>query len=113
MAEDVRVAKAALEKSVGSLLDKADDCFDRAKAGHAQAESQHDIADTQHKNADKVDANADRLETLGQALIDDALELKGEIEFADARGGHTLPGGTAGIRPKPGALPPKPEPTGS
>lgn len=98
------VAKAVLDKSVGSLIDKAEDCFDLAKAGHAQADKQHEIAVTQHQNADKVDANADHLETLGNALIGDALELKGEMEFVAARTSQTLPGGTAGIPLKPGSL---------
>jgi hypothetical protein len=104
MADQMSIAKAMLDKSVEGLIDKAEDCFDLAKAGHAQADSQHEVAATQHQNAEKVDANADRLETLGRALVGDALELKGEMEFVAARASHTLPGGTEGIRLKPGSL---------
>ena len=76
----MRVAKAKLGKSVEALMENAEDCFDLAKVGHAQADKQHEIAATQHKAAD---ANADHLETLARALVDDAVELKGEIYIAD------------------------------
>ena len=79
----MRVAKAKLEKSVEALMENAEDCFDLAKVGHAQADKQHEIAATQHKAADAADANADHLETLARALVDDAVELKGEIYIAD------------------------------
>ena len=104
MNEQARSVQVAIEKSVGKLLDKADDCFERAKADHALAENQHQAAETQHDVADKVDASADSLEALGQALVDDAVELKGEIEFGAARGSHVSPGGTPGIPLKAGEL---------
>lgn len=107
MSEQMRSAKIAIEKSVGKLIDKADDCFNRAKAGHALADDQHGIAETQHKNADKVDALADHLESLGQELVNDALELKGEIEIASVRATHTLPGGAEGTPLKAGSLTPR------
>lgn len=81
-----------LEKSVGVLMDKAEDCLDLAKTQHATADQQHDTADkldtlakTQHEIADKQHASADKLDTLGQALTADAVELKGEMEIAAGR----------------------------
>ncbi len=83
----MRVAKTKLGKSVEALMENAEDCFDLAEAGHAQADKQHahadkqeEIAATQHAAADGVDANADHLETLARALVEDAVELKVEIE---------------------------------
>jgi hypothetical protein len=64
--------KEVLQKSVDVLMDKAENCLDLAKA-------QHKIADKQHDSADK-------LETIGHALEDDAVELKGELEMVAGRG---------------------------
>ena len=58
MGEQLNIAKVVLEKSVDTLIDKAEDCFDRAKAGHEQADKQNEIAEVQHQNADKVEASA-------------------------------------------------------
>ncbi len=81
MGERMQISSAVVEISIGKLMDKAGDCLDRAKSGHALAVDQHELAETQHQSADKVDAHADRLEKLGHALIDDALELKVKWNF--------------------------------
>ena len=92
----MRVDKAKLEKSVETLMESAGECFDLAKTGHAEADKQHDLATAQHAVAAGVDAHADHLETLGQSLVDGAVELKGEIESEDVRGSVSVPGATPG-----------------
>ena len=99
MSDQVRVGKAALEKSVDDLMTKAEDCFNRAKVGHAEADSQHVIADSQHLHAEKLDVSADHLETMGHGLIGDALEIKGEIEVAKLRNTQTLSGSAIASAP--------------
>ena len=88
----MRIEKIVLEKSANSLLAKAEDCFDLAKTQHVEADAQHDIADTQldaaarqrrigiqqHEGADKLDASADKLDAVGNALVDNAVEMMGE-----------------------------------
>lgn len=88
----MRIDKVVLEKSADALLEQAEDCFDLAKTQHKLAEHQHEIATLQQQNADKqqgiaarqhCDADqltdkANKLDALGHALIDNALEIKGD-----------------------------------
>jgi hypothetical protein len=78
-------AKERLEKTVNALIDKAEDCFDLAKAQHKAADLQHVLADKQHENADKLDTSADKLDTVGDALTNDAIELRGDLEIEARR----------------------------
>ena len=73
-----RTEKALLEKSVEVIMEKAEDCLDLAK-------TQHEIADQQHAIADQQQDSADKLDTLGHALIAEAIDLKGEMEIVAAR----------------------------
>jgi hypothetical protein len=102
----MRVDRGKLEKSVETLMESAGECFDLAKAGHAEAGKQHDLAATQHAAAEGVDANADHLEALGQSLVDGAVELKGEIENEDSRASVSVPGATPGGPSQPRAVKP-------
>ena len=56
----------SLKKSHDVLIEKAEDCSDLAKVQRATADKQHESA---HK-----------LEKLSQALVEDAAEIKGEME---------------------------------
>jgi hypothetical protein len=71
MGGDMQIRKALLEKSLEVLLEKAGDCSDLAKAQRASADKQHESA---HK-----------LEKMGQALEDDAAELKNELGMDGGR----------------------------
>jgi hypothetical protein len=89
----MRIKKIVFEKSANSLLAKAEDCFDLAKTQHVETDAEHNIADTQldsaarqkrigmqqHEGADKPDASANKLDSVGNALVDNAVEIMGEI----------------------------------
>lgn len=80
--------KKLAEKSVAVLMDKAQDCFDVAK--------------TQHEIADKQSDNADKLDTIGNALVDKAVDLNSELVM-DAN--RTSP--RIHLREPPDGVPPK------
>src|ERR1700726_1011234 len=95
--KQMRFEKERLEKSVNALMDKAEDCFDLAKTQHKSADQQHDIADKQnklaqeqHENANRLGTSADKLDTVGQALEDEAISLKGELEMDAVRNSPRL-----------------------
>lgn len=101
--------KKLAEKSVAVLMDKAQECFDVAKDQHKIADKQHEAADKQqeaanmqHEIADRQDNNADILDTMGNALVDDAVDLKSELEL-DAN--RTSP--RIRLREPPDDVPPK------
>jgi hypothetical protein len=88
----MQIDKLLLEKSAEALVERADDCFDLATTHHAMAEHQHEVAKRQQENADmqrgiavrqhvdadKLEAKADKLDALGNELLEDAAEIKGE-----------------------------------
>ena len=79
-------AKRQSKKSEQKFLDKAKDCQDLANALHSASDQQHKIAESkndtshaQHHNAFKLNANANKLDKVSEALVADAVELKGEL----------------------------------
>ena len=74
----MRIEKEVLENTIKKLTRKAQDCFTRAEAQHTIADTQADIADAEH-------ASAEKLESLGHSLIEDAIQLKGEIDHDDVK----------------------------
>jgi hypothetical protein len=92
----MKIEKIVLEKSAEALLERAEDCFDLATAQHKMADEQHEVAARQSENANtqqeiaaeqhagaiKLAAKADELETLGSALVAEAVEIKGDTQVA-------------------------------
>jgi hypothetical protein len=90
----MKIEKQVLDKSAEALLAQADGVFELAKAQHVQADDQHSMAakqldnaekqhvmaSQQHRDADKIEANAVKLDTLGETLVDDAVEIKGATQ---------------------------------
>jgi predicted ATP-dependent serine protease len=85
------IDKLLLEKAAEAPLERADDCFDLASTQHDMPEQQQiatrqqqnaklqqDIATRQHIEADKLSTKADKLDALGNGLVADAAEIKGE-----------------------------------
>ena len=74
------------------LINKAQDCFDVAK--------------TQHEIADKQSDNADKLDTIGNALVDNAVDLNGELVMDANRTSPRirLPEIPNGVAPKAGTF---------
>jgi hypothetical protein len=84
-----------LGKSAEALLERADDCFDLAQTQRDMADHQHEMAKRQQDNADmqqgiavrqhvdagKLSAKADMLDALGNELVADAAEIKGETNW--------------------------------
>ena len=74
-------------------MEKAEECFDRAKNKHGTPDQQREIADTQHEIAQKLDhiadkqdqiadkqhASANKLDTIGHALTADAVDLTSKV----------------------------------
>lgn len=71
-----RMGKTLLEKSLDGLVEKADDLSELAKEQRSDADKQRDSADRQHRGAH-------RLEKLSRALVEEAAEIKGEMELDD------------------------------
>jgi hypothetical protein len=69
--------KAALQKTVNALIQRADDCADLAHA-------QRTTADQQQESVDQHHANAHKLDMLSLSLVDDAVELNAEISKDEA-----------------------------
>ena len=101
----MRIEKALLEKSVATLVEKADDCFDLAKSQHETADKQHEAADKQHEAAHKQDDSADELDTLGHALVDSAVEIKGQMELNVGRNSPPFNSRPNDLKPKAEPIP--------
>jgi c-di-GMP-binding flagellar brake protein YcgR len=84
-----------VKNSTDALLEKAEQCRVIAKAQHEMAEAQHEsatlqsenaerqkvIATQQHSAATELDVKATKLATLGDALVDKAVEVHGWTGF--------------------------------
>ena len=85
---DNKAGKTLVEKSLDGLVEKAEGLSELAKEQRVDADKQRDSADRQHRGAH-------RLERLSASLVEEAAEIKGEIELEAEKYGtrrRTRPG---------------------